>query len=284
MDVRRPGNPYLPLPMRVERNTVETSDRGIRTLALSFLRKEDGEGFRFTPGQFTALSILGVGEAPFGIASPPETKNALEFTVSRVGAVTTELHYLEPGDPLGLRGPLGNGWPMEEMEGRNLLVIGGGFGFSTLRSMVCHVLHPGNRQRYRDIQVVYGARNPGMLLYRSDLSAWKARDDVRVLVTVDQADPEWDGETGLVPVAVRKVRTDPANTVTLLCGPPAMMQHTLPVLADLGIPPERIYLSLEMKMKCGVGKCGRCNIGSAYVCTEGPVFSLSRLQRLPKEY
>jgi NAD(P)H-flavin reductase len=276
-------NPYVPIQMKVERNAVETEDGSIRTLSLSFAGGADA-AFGFVPGQFAELSLLGVGEAPFGIASSPVEADTLDFTIARVGQVTTELHYLEPGDQVGLRGPLGNGYPLEELSGRSILVIGGGFGFSTLRAFTSFALHPGNRGDFRDITVVYGARNPGLLLYRDDLRDWAGRPDMSLVVTVDRADEGWTGRTGTVPAAVKDLAIDPDGTAALVCGPPAMIRYTLPVLAELGLAPERTYLSLEMKMKCGIGKCGRCNIGGAYVCTDGPVFSLARLGELPREY
>ncbi len=268
--------------MRVERNAVETEDASIRTLSLSFVERR--EVFAFVPGQFAELSLLGVGEAPFGIASSPADPDLLDFTISRAGQVTTELHYLEPGDTVGLRGPLGNGYPLEELHGRNVLVIGGGFGFSTLRAFTSFALHPANRGDFLDLEVVYGARNPGLLLYKDELKNWGRRDDMSLSVTVDNADQDWSGRIGTVPAAVKTLQVDPESTTALVCGPPAMIRYTLPVLAELGLRPDRIHLSLEMKMKCGIGKCGRCNIGGSYVCTDGPVFSLARLDRLPREY
>jgi NAD(P)H-flavin reductase len=270
------------MPMRVEKNSVETEDGGIRTLTLSFA--PGTEAFDFVPGQFAELSILGVGEAPFGIASSPVEPELLDFTVSRVGKVTTELHYLDPGDTVGLRGPLGNGYPLGELHGRNVLVVGGGFGFSTLRAFTSFALHPVNRGDFRDLTVVYGARCPGLLLYREDLEAWGRRTDLGLYVTVDRPDPAWQGRTGTVPSVVKDLVIDSDRTTALVCGPPAMIRHTLPVLAEIGLSPDRIHLSLEMKMKCGIGKCGRCNIGGSYVCTDGPVYRLARLNQLPREY
>lgn len=277
-------NPYMPVPMRVEKSAVETADGSIRTLTLSFARGEDGKAFSFLPGQFAELSLLGTGEAPFGIASSPEDSNLLDFTVSRVGLVTTELHNLKPGDTVGMRGPFGDGYPLEHLREKSILIVGGGFGFSTLRSFTGYALNPDIRRLYKDITVVYGARNPGLLLYRADLLEWEKRTDLRLEVTVDEADGEWTGRTGVVPAVVAGLDIDPRTTIALVCGPPGMIRFTLPALSELGLSPARVYLSLEMKMKCGIGKCGRCNIGGAYVCTDGPVFSLAELNKLPQEY
>lgn len=277
-------NPYLPFPMRVLKSVTETDDGSIRTLSLSFVRKEDSDAFSFRAGQFAELSLLGTGEAPFGIASSPVDPCLLDFTISRIGLVTSELHNLETGDTVGMRGPLGNGYPLEELEGRNVLVVGGGFGFSTLRAFTGYALHPDNRCLFGDLTVVYGARNPGLLLYRQDLLKWGKSDDIDLRVTVDTPDDSWTGRTGVVPTVVRELCIDAGKTTALVCGPPAMIRYTLPVLTELGLPPERVFLSLEMKMKCGIGKCGRCNIGEACVCTDGPVFSTARLNTLLGEY
>ncbi|HOZ17767.1 MAG TPA: FAD/NAD(P)-binding protein [Candidatus Fermentibacter daniensis] len=276
------NNPYAPIPMRVEKIVTETEDGSIRTISLSFA--EGSKPFAFIPGQFSELSIMGVGEAPFGIASSPMTPDALDFTIARVGTVTTELHYLEPGETIGLRGPLGNGYPVDALKGRDLLVIGGGFGFSTLRAFTNYALHPDNRGGFGRLVVVYGARNPGLLLYRDDLRNWASRDDVQLIVTVDRAEGDWAGAVGNVPSHVKGLEVDPASTAALVCGPPAMIRYTLPVLDALGLAPSDIFLSLEMKMKCGIGKCGRCSIGGSYVCIDGPVYSLARLRELPGEF
>lgn len=278
------NNPYAPMPMKVEKSIVETDDGSIRTISLSFARSADAKAFVFRPGQFSELSLLGIGEAPFGIASSPTEPELLDFSVSRVGLVTAELHNLEPGETVGMRGPLGNGYPLDELRDKNVLVVGGGFGFSTLRAFTRFALDPANRQQFRNITVVYGARNPGLLLYKDDLREWGMRGDMRLLVTVDKADADWGGRTGVVPSIVGELEIDAENTAALVCGPPVMIKYTLPVLSGLGLSPDHIHLSLEMKMKCGIGKCGRCNIGGSYVCTDGPVFSLSSLDNLPREY
>lgn len=277
-------NPYLPLPMRVENTVAETLDGSIRTLSLSFTGQEDGKAFSFVPGQFVQLSLLGIGEAPFGIASAPDESGILDFTVSRAGLVTTELHNLEPGDRVGMRGPLGNGYPLGDMEGKNILVVGGGFGFSTLRAFTGFALEPANRSRFGKITVVYGSRNPGMVLYRNELEEWSRRTDIRLLITVDRGEPGWRHRIGMVPEVVGELEIEGDRTVALVCGPPGMIRHVLPVIEGAGVPPEAIHLSLEMKMKCGVGRCGRCNIGEDLVCVRGPVFSKARLDALPGEY
>jgi NAD(P)H-flavin reductase len=171
------------------------------------------------------------------------------------------------------------------MEGKNIVVIGGGFAFTTLRSSIIYMLHPENRKKFKDISVVIGARTPGMLLYKDELAAWEERDDLNMHITVDGTDdPDWKYNTGFVPAVTEKKITSADNAIALVCGPPAMIRFTQPVLEKLGFSPENIILSLEMRMKCGIGICGRCNIGDKYVCKDGPVFSLAQLKEMPPEY
>ena len=278
-------NPYLPYPVRIDEIITETEDKNLKTFKLVFLSPEDGKGFSYTPGQFAELSVAGKGEIPIGIASSPTEKGFVKFTVNKVGAVTSHLHNMSVGDTMGIRGPLGNWYPWEEMEGKNVVIIGGGFAFTTLRSSIIYMLHPDNRSRFKDITVVYGARTPGMLLYKDELAAWEKRDDIKMHITVDgTTDPEWKYNIGFVPAITEKKITSAENAIAVVCGPPVMIKFTQPVLEKLGFPPEKIILSLEMRMKCGIGKCGRCNIGEKYVCKDGPVFSLAQLKHLPPEY
>ncbi|HIE12992.1 MAG TPA: heterodisulfide reductase subunit F [Desulfotomaculum sp.] len=281
-------NPYLPLPMRIEKITVETGDKSLKTFSLGFVREEDQRRFSFVPGQFAEVGIFGKGEAPFGIASSPMDTTRVEFTVYKVpgGTVTTALHEACVGYVVGMRGPYGNGFPLGAMQGCDILIIGGGFAFTTLRSLVNYMLHSDNRARFGRIQIIYGAREPGLLLYKEELAEWQQRNDLALTLTVDRCTPAdgWTGCVGVVPKVLQEARPPAANTYTVVCGPPVMIRFTLPVLQELGFGPERILLSLEMKMKCGIGVCGRCNIGHKYVCKDGPVFSLAELSQLPSEY
>ena len=278
-------NPYLPRPVRIEQITIETEDKNLRTFKLVFLNKEDGEKFTFIPGQFCEISIAGKGEIPIGIASSPTEKGFLLFTVNKTGVVTRYIHNMKEGDIIGVRGPLGNWYPWEAMEGKNVIVIGGGFAFTTLRSSIVYMLHPDNRNRFKDIIVVYGARSPGLLLYRQELAEWEKRDDIKFHITVDATDdPDWQYNVGFVPTITEQKITTSKDSYALVCGPPIMIKFTQPVLEKVGFKPEQIIMSLEMRMKCGIGICGRCNIGDQYVCKDGPVFSLAQLNELPKEY
>jgi sulfhydrogenase subunit gamma (sulfur reductase) len=277
-------NLYLPIPMVVKKACIETTDRMLRTIELGFVNQEDEKAFHFTPGQFCELSILGKGEAPFGIASSPTEEDGLKFTINKAGVVTTALHHIEEGAEMGMRGPLGNGYPIDLFEGNNILVVGGGFAFTTLRSLIAYLLYPQNRSRVKEITVIYGARMPGLLLYREELENWAKREDLKLVVTVDQGDKDWKGKVGLVPNVLEEVAPSSPNTYAVICGPPIMIKFTFPKLATLRFPNERIFTSLEKRMKCGIGKCGRCNIGHLFVCKDGPVFSYDQLEKLPKDY
>jgi len=277
-------NPYLPYPVRIEDIVVETEDKNLKTFKFVFLDPEDEKKFTYHPGQFAELSVTGKGEIPIGIASSPTEKGFLKFTVNKVGLVTTHLHAMKPGDIMGVRGPLGNWYPWDRLEGKNIVIIGGGFAFTTLRSSIVYMLE--NRDRFGEIHVIYGARTPGMLLYRDELAEWEKRDDIHMHITVDSTDdPDWKYNVGFVP-RITEQKAPPADdsTYAIICGPPIMIKFTQPVLDNLGYPHDHIIISLENRMKCGIGMCGRCNVGKEFVCKDGPVFTLSQLNEMPREY
>jgi NAD(P)H-flavin reductase len=229
--------------------------------------------------------VPGKGEIPIGIASSPTEKGYLLFTVNKVGLVTTHLHNMKEGDIIGVRGPLGRPYPWDRMEGKNVVIIGGGFAFTTLRSSIVYMLHPENRSKFEKIIVVYGARRPGLLLYKEELWEWEKRRDLEMHITVDATDdPDWKYNVGFVPTITEQKVKSAENAIAIVCGPPIMIKLTQPVLEKIGFSPENIILSLEMRMKCGIGMCGRCNIGHKFVCKDGPVFSLAELKELPPEY
>ncbi len=277
-------NPYVPMPVEVIKIITEVDSKDIKTFRLAFVNKEDEERFKYIPGQFAELSLYGKGESPIGIASSPTQKGYIEFTVQKAAVVTSALHEMEEGTLMGVRGPLGNSWPIEFLEGKNIVIVGGGFAFTTLRSLINYMIFEENRKRFGKITVVYGARTPGLLLYKDELEAWGKRGDIDLNVTVDKGDATWKGREGFVPTVCKEVAPSKENAVTVICGPPIMIRFTLPVFFDLGFSKENIITSLEMRMKCGIGKCGRCNVGSKYVCKDGPVFSLAELDKLTKEY
>jgi len=280
------ANPYEPWPARIIKITVESEARDTKTFEMEWVEAEHAEKFKHRPGQFAELSIAGKGEIPIGIASSPVEKGFVKFTVNRAGVVTTHLHNMKVGDIMGLRGPLGNCYPWERMEGKNILIVGGGFAFTTLRSSIVYMLDPANRPKFGSIDVVYGARSPGMLLYKEELVAWEKRDDINMHITVDATnDPDWKYNVGFVPpITEQKAPPGGDDTYAIVCGPPIMIKFTQPVLEKLGYSHDHIIMSLENRMKCGFGMCGRCGVGKELVCKDGPVFTLAQINQTPREY
>jgi len=244
---------------------------GIRLFRVRLEEEAGRQAFAdYKPGQFAFLSAFGVGEAPFGIATTPSRSPEPEFAVARVGTVTSALHDLEPGTPVGLRGPMGNWFPMEEFAGKNLVIIGGGIGFAPLRPVIQYALD--HRADYCHLTILAAARTPDLLVFREEYADWQAAPDTEFHVTVDVGDEAWKGNVGLVTELQARVEPSPQNAVAITCGPPIMIKFVVQLLQKQGFGPEQIYTTLEMKMKCGLGKCGRCNIGERYVCLDGPVF------------
>ncbi|MFW9770689.1 MAG: FAD/NAD(P)-binding protein [Candidatus Heimdallarchaeota archaeon] len=277
-------NPYIPKLTAIKNIASENKVNDIKTLDLVFKKKEDFESYKYIPGQFAEISVIGKGECPIGIASSPTETGSIKFTIKKMGTVTTAFHDMEEGDTVGVRGPFGNGWPVEDMKGKNIVIIGGGFAFSTLRSLVIYMLDKRFRNQYKNITVIYGNRDSGEVLYRKDLYDWKKRDDLNVTLTIDREEEGWNEKVGFVAPIVKEVAPSSENAVAIVCGPPIMIRTTIAVLEELGFNDEQILNSLEMRMKCGIGKCGRCNIGNKYVCIDGPVFSLAELKNMPDEY
>ena len=279
-------NPYLPYPVRIDDITIATEDKSLKTFKFVFINSEDENKFAYQAGQFAELSVTGMGEIPIGIASSPVEKGFVMFTVFKTGKVTSYIHDMKTGDIMGIRGPLGNWYPWDTLEGKNVVIIGGGFAFTTLRSSIIYMLHPDNRIKFNDIHVIYGARTPGMLLYKDELADWETRDDINMHITVDGTDdPDWKYNIGFVPtITEQKAPPGDPNTYAIVCGPPIMIKFTLPVLEKLGYAHDHIIMSLENRMKCGIGMCGRCNIGKELVCKDGPVFTLDELNQTPGEY
>ena len=277
-------NIYIPLLTKVKSVVTENKVNDIKTIELEFQKEEDYKNFNYIPGQFAEISIIGKGECPIGIASSPTEEGTIKFTIKRMGTVTSSFHNREVGDVVGVRGPFGNGWPLEDMKGKNIVVIGGGFAFSTLRSLVLYLLDEKYRKDYGDITVIYGNRDSGEVLYQDVLEEWQKRDDIKIVLTIDREEEGWPEKVGFVAPIVKEVAPSADNAVVVVCGPPIMIKTTISVLEELNFADEQILNSLEMRMKCGVGKCGRCNIGNKYVCIDGPVFSLAELKKLPNEY
>ncbi|MEI3416602.1 MAG: FAD/NAD(P)-binding protein [Christensenellaceae bacterium] len=239
--------------------------------------------FEHIPGQCAMLSMPGVGEALFSITSSPTNRDFLEFSIKKCGCVTEWLHQMEVGQQITIRGPYGNGFPVESaLKGKDLLFIAGGIGLAPLRSVINYVRD--NRANYGSVQIVYGSRSKDDLVdYQEIINEWMADAGIEVNLTIDREQEGWDGHVGFVPNYVKELNPDIRKTV-LMCGPPIMIKFTLAGLKELGFQDTQVYTTMELRMKCGIGKCGRCNIGSKYVCKDGPVFRFDQLGELPNEY
>ena len=249
-------------------------------------RVVDPEGkkpFTHIPGQCAMLSIPGVGEALFSITSSPTNEEYMEFSIKKCGCVTQFLHACEPGQQITLRGPYGNGFPVDtDFAGKDLLFVAGGIGLAPLRSVINYVRH--YRSRYGSVDIVYGARSKDDLVdYQEIIDEWCKEDGINVHLTIDAPQEGWDGHVGFVPTYVKELAFDTSKTV-VMCGPPIMIKFTLAGLQELGFKKDQVYTTFELKMKCALGKCGRCNIGDKYVCKDGPVFRLDQMDELPDEY
>ena len=274
-----PGNPYLPMPATVTEIIPETAN--IKTLRVVLEDDERMRDFKFQPGQVGQISVFGVGEATFVINSPPSQKAYLQFSVMRAGEVTSAIHKLSPGDKVGVRAPLGNHFPWQEWKGKSLFLVGGGIGMAPIRTIMLHLLE--QKGDYGKISLLYGARSPRDMAYAYEMPAWLDNPDLDATFCIDQPFDGWSHKVGLIPNILLELKPNPQNCVAVLCGPPIMIKFTVQALEKLGFPPESIVTTLEKRMKCGIGICGRCNIGGRYVCVDGPVFTWKQLQELPPE-
>ena len=239
--------------------------------------------FEHMPGQCAMLSIPGVGEAMFSITSSPTNKDFMEFSIKKCGCLTNWLHMMDVGQQITIRGPYGNAFPVEtELKGKDLLFVAGGIGLAPLRSVINYCR--ANRENYGSIDIVYGSRSKDDLVdYNEIISEWMQEDGIQVHLTIDREQEGWDGHVGFVPNYVKELNFSTTKTV-IICGPPIMIKFTLAGLKEQGFKETQVYTTMELRMKCGVGKCGRCNIGSKYVCKDGPVFRFDQLDELPNEY
>ena len=274
-------NIYLPYLMKIAKITEEAP--GVKTFQLHFQDPEAEKAFTFKAGQFGEYSDFGEGESTFCIASSPTRKGYIECTFRAAGRVTSGLASLEEGQTMGFRGPFGNTFPMDEWKGKNLVFVAGGIALPPMRCVICNALD--TRENFKDITIVYGAKSVDDLVYKDELKEWGERPDVTLVATVDPGGetPDWKGEIGFVPTVLEKAAPSPENTIAIVCGPPIMIKFTFPVLEKLGFKDENIYTTLENRMKCGVGKCGRCNVGKLYVCKDGPLFTKAQLRDMPAE-
>ncbi|MDR2756573.1 MAG: FAD/NAD(P)-binding protein [Planctomycetaceae bacterium] len=275
-------NIYKPDLMEVIETTQHTID--VKSVRIRFRDEEKQKNFSFNVGQFGLYSVFGYGESTFNICSSSNWKDYIEFCFRKTGRVTEAMWEIVPGETIGFRGPYGNAYPMKEWEGKDLVFVGGGIAMPPIRCAIWYALE--NREKYGKITIVYGARTVGDLVFRTDLAKWVEFPNVDVLQTVDPGGetPEWNGKIGFVPTILKEAKFNAQNAAALVVGPPIMIKFSLPVLAEAGMDDANIFTSLENRMKCGVGKCGRCNCGSVYVCKEGPVFSLRQMKQLPDDY
>ncbi|RKY62748.1 MAG: oxidoreductase [Candidatus Latescibacterota bacterium] len=265
-------NIYMPIRAEVEEVIEETAN--IKTFVI---RPE--EPFPFRTGQFAELTVPGVGEAPFTPSSSPEVSDRLEFTIMKVGRVTSALHEMKGGEVVGLRGPFGKGYPLEEFEGKEVLIVGGGVGLAPLRSLLYALF--AHMDRYKKVLLRYGARSPKDLVYRYLYDEWQKKEKFDMVLTVDRSEDGWTGHVGVVTTILEDIPVDFSNSVAVVCGPPIMMKFVTFKLLEAGYAPKDIYLSMERNMSCGLGKCGHCILGPYYVCKDGPVFTYEQLKEVP---
>ena len=266
------SSPYQPNLAEMVKIEQLTEDVRLFTIHL-----KNGHDLGHRAGQFVEVSVFGIGEAPISVTSSPTRNGVFELCVRRVGDVTEALHRLKPGSTVGIRGPFGNGFPMDKMRGQDMLFAPGGLGLPPLRSLINQVLD--ERGSFGRVIILYGARNPSEL-FKDELAKWEARDDVECHVTVDRGDESWTGNVGVITTLFPKITVNPRSTVAVTVGPPVMYRFVLMELLSKGIQDGRIYISLERRMKCGVGKCGHCTIEHLYCCIDGPVFRLDEIAHL----
>jgi len=265
------ADPMLPMPYRIQRVRQETDD----TFTLEVLPEDSARGLSFEPGQFNMLYVFGVGEVPISISSDPGDAPLIKHTTRVVGVVTKAMRRLKHSDTMGIRGPFGSHWPVQEAAGRDVVIVAGGIGLAPLRPALYRLM--AEREKYRKIVLLYGTRTPEDMLYRHELEQWRGKFDLEIQVTVDRAASSWRGNVGVVTTMIPRAPFDPSNTVAMVCGPEVMMRFTVMELLKRGVAAERTYLSIERNMKCGIGFCGHCQYGPTFICKDGPIFAFHRV-------
>jgi len=259
-------------PFKINRVSKETAD----TFTMELDPGNGKNGYAFEPGQFNMLYVFGVGEVPISISGDPSKAKTLVHTVRAVGGATRAMKKLKAGDFLGVRGPYGKSWPVVEAVGHDVVIVAGGIGLAPLRPVIYHLL--SNREKYGKIAILYGARSPEEMLFLKDLEKWRARFDLETLLTVDRASGSWRGNVGVVTTLIGRVSFDPMHCLSMVCGPEIMMRFTVMELQKRGLPDDKVFVSMERNMKCGVGLCGHCQMGASFVCKDGPVYRYSEIQ------
>ncbi len=273
-------NPLLPYLATLDEVVDLTPD--VKLFRIELNDPEVRESFDYQPGQFVFVSAFGTGESPFGLTSVGYRKGPLEVAVRRVGTVTGSLHDLEPGAIVGVRGPFGNHFPLDEFKGKDLFIIGGGIGFAPLRPVITSILD--HREDYGELTILNGARTPSDLVFAPEFDSWAAAPRTKLELTVDAGDESWTGRVALIPRVVAELGFSPKNAIAVICGPPIMIHFTLIELKKLGFADSQIVTTLEGKMKCGLGKCARCNVGEKYICRDGPVFTMEQISQLIEQF
>jgi len=275
-------NIYKPHLVRIEEKRQETYDT--TSFKLVFVDDEVREKFDYRAGNFGEYSVFGEGESTFCVASSPTRKGYIECCFRAAGRVTRALEEKEVGDIIGFRGPYGNDFPIEDFFGKNMVFVAGGIALPPVRSVIWNVLDL--RDKFEEVTIVYGARTVDDLVYKHELKEWEEQGDVNLVTTVDPGGEteDWKGKIGFVPNVLEETAPKSENTIAVLCGPPIMIKFTLPVLKTLGFQEENVWTNLENRMKCGLGKCGRCNVGDIYVCKEGPVFTAAQVGKMPNDF
>jgi len=276
-------NPYLPMKARIEKILQETSspDLDVKTFRIKLT---ENEPFSFKPGQFIEFSVPGAGECPFGFASVPFEDGSFDITIKRTGKVTNRIHALDEGSFVWIRGPFGNTFPLELMEKSDLLFVAGGIGLAPLRPFIQYVLSDDNRAKYGKVDMLLAARSSTDHCFTYDHDVWGESLNTKVQKTIDKDEPGWTGLVGFPHNLIKDISVDLQNLYTIICGPPIMIKAVQGALTEMGLPLDRLYTTLEMRMTCGVGKCAKCNIGHQYICIDGPVFCMEELAKMPNEY
>jgi len=277
------NNPYLPVKTEIIEIIQETfsDELDVKTFRL---KAADGSRMDFMPGQFVEFSVPGIGECPFGFASSPLEKGYYEITIKRTGKVTDMIHSLKAGDSVWIRGPFGNTFPLEQMEGSDLFFVAGGLGLAPLRPFILYALNEQNRKKYGKIKMLLAARTGRDHVFSYDYKSWRGAEETLINLTIDNPEPGWTEKVGFPHNLVKDMEFDFNKMYAILCGPPVMIKAVQGSLMEMGLPIDRLYTTLEMRMTCGVGKCGKCNIGKQYVCIDGPVFCMAELANMPAEY
>lgn len=239
------------------------------------LEMNEPQGMNVRPGQFIEVSVQGYGEATFAVTRTSKDRKEFTISVKRIGHLTKIMHRTAEGDIVGVRGPYGNSFPVDTWKGKNIVIIGGGIGMAPLRPVIDHILE--RRKEFGNLQIVFGARSPADILYKEDLKKWEQDKKIQLHTTIDVPFEGWNGRVGVVPVVVKDLAVKSDNKIAVVCGPPIMIKFTVAALKELGWPDDKIFTTLEMKMQCGIGQCGRCNIGEKFICKDGPVFSLDQI-------